>query len=133
MLQIPLRNEFGAITSGVEYNKARLIILLAIKNKKLKNEYVDVDRRHRGEALNYSVYDIRSSTVIIQRRFTICTKYGNSPTKDYILLQKCGNGIMVKDINDFKPHIVKLSKSGYKLGKIIDFVKGKEHIKIRKV
>ncbi len=119
MLQIPLRNEFGAITSGVEYNKARLIILLAIKNKKLKNEYVDVDRRHRGEALNYSVYDIRSSTVIIQRRFTICTKYGNSPTKDYILLQKCGNGIMVKDINDFKPHIVKLSKSGYKLGKLL--------------
>lgn len=101
------------------------IILSAIRTGKLDDEYVDVDRHHRGTALNYDLYDLIGATVVIQRRFTRCTKHGNSPTKDYFLVQTCGKGVIVKDINKYKPSIVKLAKSKLKLGAIVDLVKGK--------
>lgn len=87
-------------------------ISLAVAQGMLKGEYCSVDRKHRGDALNYDIYDvdIKKRLVLVQRRHTVCTKYGNSPTKDYFLIKLTRNKVEVQDFNSFKPVIVKLSR-----------------------
>lgn len=114
------RNDFGAlIGNAVGAN----LLALAIKTRKVEHPYVDVDRKHRGWALSYDVYDVRGKTAIIQRRLTKCTKYGNSPTKSYLLLEKVGNGVRVTDIDQYKARIVKMAKAQRELGGVVEIIK----------
>lgn len=125
MLSKLIRDQYGAIIVGNEYNIGRTLIRAAVDTGKITPEFFSVDKKWRGKALNYSIYDVKGNAAIIQHRLTTCSKYGNSPVKDYLLLQKCGAGISVTDINEFKPRIVKLAKSELELGSIIDIIKGK--------
>lgn len=113
------------------FQLAQALLAQAIQSGKLEKPYVDVDSRHRGSALNYDLYDIKGASVLIQSRHTTCTKWGNSPKKDYLLLRKMGRGVTVIDMNESKPVIVKLAKASDGLGDVIDALSGKKPIKIR--
>lgn len=121
------RNTYGALTT----NEGREIVCEAIKKGILDAEYCDVDRKHRGSALNYDVYDIKGNTVLIQKRVTTCTKYGNSPKKDYYFLVKTSRKIKLVDVNKFKMTVAKLAKSACELGQVIDCINGKQTLKIK--
>lgn len=119
-----IRNVYGAICkSDPAHLAGRKLIALAIKTKKLDVESADFDRRGRGSALNYDIYDISKSggTAVIQRRVTTVSKYGQSPHKDYYLIQKKGRGIIVTDLDDIKHLVVRKAKKLDK-HKLIDFI-----------
>jgi len=82
-----------------------------------------VDRKHRGSALNYDIYDYARGVVLIQQRLTTCTKYGNSPKKDYFLLIR-SNGRIFKKEAPKKMAIVKLAKKDPEPGEIIKHIIG---------
>lgn len=104
----------------------------AIRAKALESSYVEVDRKHRGSALNYDLFDVainragRVVAAIYQRRFTVCTKYGNSPTKDYFLITAGrGKAVKVDEIYDAKPRLVRYARVAMIAGELIDAMAGK--------
>lgn len=117
------RNTWGAIISGEGINKAQEILCDAILAGKLDESYCDVDRKHRGSALNYDIYDFSEGVVLIQQRVTTCTKYGNSPKKDYYLLIKTTGGI-AKIEAPHKMSIARASKLGLPVGAVIQKICG---------
>ena len=115
------RNCWGAISNPPV--AAREILVDAIIAGHLQEEYCDVDRKHRGSALNYAMYDIASGVILIQQRYTTCTKWGNNPQKDYYLLLRTCDGV-VKVEAPHKMAIVRASKLGLPAGKVIEKICG---------
>ena len=89
----------------------------------IDEEYVDVDRKHRGSALNYDLYDYTEGCILIQRRHTTCTKYGNSPQKDYFLLVRKGGDIAIVPA-PHKMAIARAAKLDPPIGHIISKITG---------
>jgi hypothetical protein len=54
----------------------------------LEQEYCNVDKKHRGTALNHDLYgyDPDQGVAVIQARQAICSKYGTSTRKTYFLV-----------------------------------------------
>lgn len=115
------RNCWGAVTNPPV--EAREILVDAIIAGHLVEEYCDVDRKHRGSALNYAIYDIASNVILIQQRATTCTKWGNNPQKDYYLLLRVQEGVVKIDA-PHKMAIVRASKLGLPAGKVIEKICG---------
>lgn len=116
-VQVVERNMWGAIKAAPQ--PAREILCDAIIAGLLEEEYCDVDRKHRGSALNYGIYDYTTDVILIQARHTTCTKWGNSPQKDYYILLRV-SGEVVKFSAPHKMAIVRASKLGLPAGKIIE-------------
>jgi len=57
--------------------------------------------------------------VLVQRRYTICTKYGNSPQKSYMLIERKSRKIKVWNVDGLKSLVVKRSKGGAKFGTLV--------------
>ena len=89
----PSFGQLISATNDTHLKAARRLLELAIKAGLLDAPYVDVDRKHRGSALNYDLYDAKDGVALYQCRHTVCTKYGNTPTKDYVLLRRKGRGV----------------------------------------
>lgn len=97
----------------------------AVKAGLLGAPFVDVDRKHRGSALNYDLYDAKDGIALYQSRYTVCTKYGNSPTKDYVLLRRKGRGVELEWLGGSeKARVVKLSRIATTLGEVINTLTG---------
>ncbi len=126
---------YGAIiratnVAGIDLRaQADALLRALIQAGKITAPYVEVDRKHRGSALNYDLYDIETSRgkvtrALYQQRETTCTKYGNSPIKDYLLITKSR-----KKVPEFcwldheeKIRVVKLAKRAVEPGEVIDVV-----------
>jgi len=119
------RNEYGAIcrSESAWYSNGLDILSQAFKRGLLGSPYCDVDKKHRGSALNYEIYDYARGVVLVQKRLTICTKYGNSPQKDYFLLLRLKGKVVVKDAPK-KMSIVRMAKKSPKQGEIIQHIIG---------
>ena len=78
----------------------RKLLHEAISKEYLNEPYVNVDKKHRGSALSYDLYDVSRNEILIQRRYTVCTKYGNSPTKNYFVIRRHGRTIQVLRVTD---------------------------------
>lgn len=118
------RDCWGAVKNPTA--EAREILVDAIIAGHLEEEYCDVDRKHRGSALNYAIYDIASDVILIQKRHTTCTKWGNNPQKDYYLLLRLlrtQKGV-VKIVAPHKMAIIRASKLGLPAGKVIEKICG---------
>lgn len=119
---------FGQLVSAMNdthIKAARGLLERAIKAGLLAAPYVDVDRKHRGSALNYDLYDAKDGIALYQRRYTVCTKYGNSPTKDYFLLRRKGHGVELEGLGGpEKARVVKLARVANNLGEVINTVTG---------
>lgn len=112
-------------TNDTHLKAARRLLELAIKAALLDAPYVDVDRKHRGAALNYDLYDAKDGVALFQRRYTVCTKYGNSPSKDYCLLRRKGRGVELEWLGGSeKARVVKLSRVATTLGEVINTLTG---------
>ena len=131
-LHLP-RGHYGEIGGGTDelrrlVRAAREILDAAVKADKLDAEYCDVDRKHRGSALNYDLYDVvvtrgRVVSALFQARQTTCTKYGNSPVKDYVLLTRRGRAKVpaVEWLDDArKRRVVRLSRHSLLAGEVIE-------------
>lgn len=120
------RGSYGEILSQTNhplYGAAKKLLARAIQSGYLQQPYVDVDKKHRGSALNYDIYDACTSSVLIQRRKTICTKYGNSPTKDYYSIAKRRGNLVVTEVSEYaKPLVVKRCKASHELGEAIELL-----------
>lgn len=123
------RDEFGALKTAPEaaFQNAHELLRQAIAAGKLDAPYCDMlqHRRHGwiGTALNYAIYDITDSAVLVQRRETERTKYGTSPQKSYFIVRRCGLGVRVTETS--KARVVKLSHVATALGQIIDTLEGR--------
>ena len=96
----------------------------AIAKEYLKAPYVNIDKKHRGSALNYDVYDVDRNEVLVQRRYTVCSKYGNSPTKDYFVICRHGKAIQVLLVSESaKRLVIKRSKAAKELGEVLDVLR----------
>ena len=105
---------------------ARALLARAISDGHLDASYVDVDHKHRGSALNYELYDAKEGIALYQQRHTVCTKYGNSPTKKYFFVRRTGRKVSVEQLDaKAKAHVVKLAKASRNLGEVIDTLTGK--------
>ncbi len=112
-------------TNDTHIKGARTLLERAIKAGLLDAPYVSVDRKHRGSALNYDPYDAKNGIALYQRRYTVCTKYGNSPTKDYVLLRRKGRGVELEWLGGSeKARVVKLSRVATALGEVINTLTG---------
>jgi hypothetical protein len=99
----------------------RQLLKEAIAKEYLKAPFVAVDKKHRGSALNYDLYDVDRNEVLVQRRYTVCTKYGNSPTKDYFVIRRHRNSIQVLLVSDdAKRLVVKRSRTAKVLGEVLE-------------
>jgi len=78
---------------------ARTLLARAIEAGNLDASYVDIDRKHRGSALNYDLYDAKDGIALYQQRHTVCTKFGNSPAKDYFLVRRTGRKVSVEQLD----------------------------------
>lgn len=120
------RNEYGALTSMTSafQETATSLLKLAIAANKLEAPYHDMTRHKRhgfiGSCLNYDVYDVTKSCVLIQQRQTKRTKYGSTPTKNYFLIRRCGRGVTVLPAP--KATVMKLAKLSSKLGEVIELI-----------
>ncbi len=102
-------------------SKGAILADEAIAKEYLKAPYVNVDKRHRGSALNYDLYDADRNEVLVQRRYTACTKYGNSPTKDYFVIRRHRQAIQVLLVSDdAKRLVVKRSRTTKELGEVLE-------------
>lgn len=101
-------------------------IVAAINQGIIEPEHVDVDRKHRGSALNYDVYDVdmKTRTVLIQRRYTVCTKYGNSPTKDYYILKINRGKVSLIPCPEWKARVVKTARVSMFSGELLKRLNG---------
>lgn len=96
--------------------------------------YCDVDRKHRGSALSYDTYDYdaTSGMLLIQQRHTTCTKWGNSPRKNYLVLRRTDDQITITNVDGYKAKIVKLCKTpGVEQGDVISVLLGNKQITIK--
>jgi len=101
----------------------------AIAKGYIDEPYVDVDKKHRGSALNYDLYDVNRHEVLVQRRYTVCTKYGNSPTKNYFVIRRHGMTIQVLRVtDDAKPLVVKRSRASVELGEVLEVLHRKNEV-----
>ncbi len=126
------RGQYGEINQCLgaldAYKNARALLNAAVMANKLEAEYCDVDRKHRGSALNYSLYDVeivRGKVVaaLFQARQTECTKWGNSPQKDYLIIRKNGRSKVpsVTWLGDAqKLRVVRLSRHSLVAGEVIE-------------
>lgn len=118
------RGNYGEIlspTTNPTIAAAKKLLAKAIESGYLERPYVDVDKKHRGSALNHDVYDASASSVLIQRRKTICHKHGNSPTKDYLCITRRNGNLVVTEVSDSaKPMVVKRCKASHALGEAIE-------------
>ncbi len=119
------RGFYGAIIIDDRpgYKHALSILQTSIKKGLLDPEYCDVDNKHRGSALNYEIYDYARGVVLIQRRKTTCTKYGNSPKKDYYILGRL-KGKVFKVKAPKKNAIVRQAKKDLGTGYILRHIAG---------
>jgi len=119
------RNDYGAIIfdESKGYDNGRNILAQAIKKGRLEEPYCDVDKKHRGSALNYEIYDYARGVVLIQKRMTECTKYGNSPKKDYLLLFRVKGRLVTMEAPK-KLSIVRVAKKDPPAGEIIQHIIG---------
>lgn len=108
-------------TTGFIY--ARSILYQAIKKGIIEEEYCGVDNKHRGECLNYDVYDYAPGIALVQKRKTTCTKYGNSPQKNYLLIGRVKGKVFVIPAPK-KNAIVRQAKKDPKPGGIIRHIAG---------
>jgi len=120
------RNGYGAVTfSGTVQPKnltnGKKLLTGAIKNGKLAAEYIETDRKGRGDCLNYDIYDVARGVVLVQRRHTTIDKYGNHPQKDYFIISEGGR--VVEPVAN-KTMIVKWSRRAKKPGDIIKADRG---------
>ena len=114
-------------SSPISYQRALDILQTAISTGLIPQEYCDVDYKHRGSARNYDLYDFAPGVALVQKRETVCTKYGNSPQKTYLLLRRNGAGkITVEEMAATKARIAKLAKSGLPFGGVIAAITGKK-------
>ena len=124
------RNEFGALIALPENlcSVAAKLLAMAIESCKLTPPYWDMERHKRhgyiGWCLNYDIYDVTSTTVLVQRRETQKTKYGVTPHKDYYLVRRCGRGVIVTTAP--KAIVIKLAKMADHLGQVIKTISAKE-------
>lgn len=93
------------------YKNVRSMLNQAVREGKIDAPYCDVDSKHRGSALNYDVYDFKKGAGIIQRRETTCTKYGNSPKKDYFMISRKAGKVTITDLKEHKMKIARRSKA----------------------
>lgn len=121
-------SNFGQLVNAANdthIKAARGLLERAIKAGLLDAPYVDVDRKHRGSALNYDLYDAKDGVALYQRRHTVCTKYGNTPSKDYVLLRRKGRGVELEWLGGSeKARVVKLSRVATTLGAVINTLTG---------
>lgn len=115
------RNQWGAL-HGVDEG-ARMILADALLTGTLAPEYVAVDRKHRGSALNYDIYDAAPDCLLIQERHTTCDKYGNHPQKNYLILIRVGDNI-AKIPAPHKMAIARAAKLDPPVGHIIKKITG---------
>ena len=107
----------------------RKLLNEAISKEYLDESYVDVDKKHRGSALSYDLYDVSRNEILIQRRYTVCSKYGNSPTKNYFVIRRHGRTIQVLRVtDDAKPFIVKRSRASVELGEVLEVLHRKGEV-----
>lgn len=115
----PSRNAYGAIQKTAHgYNSAREMIIDAMMANVLDEEYCDVDRKHRGSALNHDIYDYVENVVLVQSRHTTCDKYGNHPQKDYWILLRV-SGEVIKFAAPHKMAIARTAKLNPVAGHIL--------------
>lgn len=121
----PSFGQLISATNDAHLKAAKVLLERAIKAGLLDAPYVDVDRKHRGSALNYALYDTKDGIALYQSRYTVCTKYGNSPTKDYFLLRRKGRGVEIEWLGGSeKARVVKLSRVATTLGEVINTITG---------
>jgi hypothetical protein len=107
----------------------RKLLNEAIAKGYIDEPYVNVDKKHRGSALNYDLYDVNRNEVLIQRRYTVCTKYGNSPTKNYFVIRRHGKTIQVLRVtDDAKSLVVKRSRASVEFGEVLDVLHRKSEV-----
>lgn len=120
--------DFGQIVSATDdkhIKAARNLLSRAIEQGLLDAPYVQVDKKHRGSALNYDVYDSKDGIALYQCRHTVCTKYGNSPTKRYFFLRRKGRGVEVEWLDgSAKARVIKLAKMSDTMGEVINTLTG---------
>jgi hypothetical protein len=112
------------------YGHAKSILAQAIRRGVVDAPYCEVDAKHRGSALNYDLYDFARGVALVQQRHTTCTKYGNSPTKTYLILRRqCG--VVTATEAPGKARIAKLAKSGLPWGGVIAAITGRKPATIK--
>lgn len=117
----------GGRSAPLAYQRALDILRAAINTELIPAEYCEIDRKHRGSARNYDLYDFAPGVALVQKRETTCTKYGNSPQKSYLLLRRNGAGkITVVEMAAAKARIAKLAKSDLPFGGVIAAITGKK-------
>lgn len=125
---ITRNSTFGTLQSAVNsrhITSAQKMLFHAIEAGELDAPYVDVDKKHRGSALNYDIFDAKDGIALYQRRYTVCSKYGNSPKKDYFLLHREGRKVSVEWLDgSAKARVVKLAKASTVLGEVINTLTG---------
>ena len=122
--------QYGEIVSSDNryYRSGQKILSTAIRKGLLESPYCNVDGKHRGSALNHDIYDIAPGLILIQRRYTTCTKYGNSPKKDYFMLLNIGKKVIKIDAPK-KMSIVRMAKKNPRDGDIIKHITGEKNPK----
>lgn len=127
-----LRGTYGELIfagNNPVIDAGRQLLKEAIAKEYLKAPFVDVDKRHRGSALNYDLYDANRNEVLVQRRYTVCTKYGNSPTKDYFVIRRHGKAIQVLLVSDdAKRLVVKRSRTTKVLGEVLEVLRRNDEV-----
>lgn len=126
------RGSYGELilaANNPHIDAGRKLLAEAIAKEYLDEPYVDVDKKHRGSALNYDMYDVNRHEVLVQRRYTACTKYGNSPTKDYYVIRRHGKAIQVLRVtDDAKPFVIKRSRASMELGEVLEVLHRKNEV-----
>jgi hypothetical protein len=121
------RGTFGEITSTETVNEGREIIRRAIALKALPAEYIETDRKGRGDCRNYDVYDRLGGQWLIQRRDTRIDKYGAHPIKSYYLIRRKGRGIEVSEVEK-KAVANRAAKTAVRLGDAIRTLRGERKL-----
>lgn len=122
------RDFYGALIN----DRGQIIVHNAINLGIIPPEYCTIDRKHRGSARSYAIYDRAKNEILVQRRDTTCTRYGNSPRKSYLALTVNLDGtISYENFDKYKAKIVKLAKSVQELGDVLAVLRNEKQIKIR--
>lgn len=119
----PDRDGYGAIRNDLD---TRALVVEAIRQGVIADEYCDFDRKGRGSCLNYDVYDWHkpSRTLLIQERVTTGNKHGMSPRKRYLLLSRHRGRWQLDGEAPMQTSIAKLAKLDPRLGHIILTITG---------
>ena len=115
----------------ITLSRGAAILDAAISRGRVDAPYCEVDHKHRGTALNWDIYDAAPGRVLVQRRHTTCTRWGSSPTKQYLILSRDRRSkITVTSADAYKAVIVKLAKTAPRLGAIIAHCEGRKRLKL---